>query len=148
MKMLVVFVLLTAMPLVRALACPQMEGEYSCPDPRGGVTRVEIDQNGNEFTLHGLDPLDHLVADGQWQRVQDSNYYRNARYLAKCQDQRILANVQGDVYQGSFYTGKANIQVSLEKLANGDMKRAVKGTIQGPFMQIPVSDQGTCRFVK
>jgi hypothetical protein len=60
----------------------------------------------------------------------------------------ISASILGDVYQSSFYTGKASVQVTLEKLANGNLKRQAKGTIQGPFISIPVNDQAICNFVK
>ncbi len=125
-------------------ACPVMSGKYSCPDPRGGNREVIIEQDGQQFFIQGLDPFSNLIADGLWHDVTDSSQYQNARYKATCLQEKVIASVRGDLFQNSLYLGKANVEITLEKLSGGNLKRKIHGKIQGPFMQIPVSDEATC----
>lgn len=134
--------------LPQAFACPDLSGEYRCPDPRGGKVQVSIEQNDNEFLLRGLEPIDHIIANDQWQNIANGDMYKNAKYKATCMVGHLQASIRGDVYQSGFYAGQAKVEMQLEKLKDGSLKRKIKGMLQGPFFSTPISDEGVCVAVK
>ena len=123
--------------------CPQLSGKYRCSDGFGGSVNVNISQNGNEFILDGIQPLERVIADGHTHQVANSSFYRNAKYRSYCKNNSVLAKGEGEVYQGGFYLGKAYFNLEL-KNSSHNLRRKVSGHIQGTFMRTPINMNDLC----
>ena len=129
-------------------SCADLAGMYRCKDLTGKYVTVKVEQEGNEFYLDGVEPLDRVIADGNRHEVTNGRDYRNASYVAQCQDQGVTARGNGDIVQNGWPMGTAKFNLSLEKLKDGGLKISVDGSIRGPLGSLPIRESRKCVIVQ
>ncbi len=145
MKLILILGFVFSSSLFASETCVDLAGNYYCRGFDGKDMTVKIEQEGNEFYIDGVDPLERVIADGNRQNVVNSSQYRNANYTANCLAKKLQANGSADIYKNGWPLGKVKFTLELGKVTNDELEININGSLHGPLGSMPVRERRICK---
>ncbi len=130
-----------------AIACPNLEGSYTCQDQNGETsTAVVRQENRAGVMVYFIDAdgeLQELITDGQ-RHPMDANRaeFQNATYSAACQNNVLNTNIDGDIVNEGTVIAHINIDTAAS-LQGNVLEMVSSGIISGEWGSQPIENQVT-----